>query len=76
MFPYIRDKSKWPKPPDVMYFKDWPMRQSALLFGGLALDEPEYVAEWKKLPANSTVEEVVRNFFICQAVLWVSTRRV
>jgi len=52
------------------------MRQSALLFGGLALDEPEYVAEWKKLPANSTVEEVLRNFFVRQAVLWVSTRRV
>ena len=52
MFPYIRDKSKWPKPPDVMYFNEWPMRQSALLFGGLVLDESDYIAEWKKLPAN------------------------
>jgi len=76
MFPYIRDKSKWPKPADVMYFKDWPMRQSALLFGGLALDEPEYIAEWKKLPPDSTIEEVIRNFFIRQPVLWASARRV
>jgi hypothetical protein len=26
---------------------------------------------WKKLPADSQVEEVVRNFFIRQPVLWV-----
>ena len=36
MFPYIKDKKTWPKPPDVMYFEYWPMRQEALLFGGLA----------------------------------------
>jgi hypothetical protein len=76
LFPYIRDKSKWPKPPDVMYFNEWPMRQSALLSGGIALDEPEYVAEWKTLPADSDVEEVIRNFFIRQPVLWVSGKPV
>jgi len=72
LYPFIEDKSKWVKPPDVMYFEDWPMRQSALLFGGIALNKPEYIAEWKKLPADSGVEEVVRNFFIRQPVLWVT----
>ena len=48
------------------------MRQSALLFGGLALDKPEYLELWKKLPASSNVEEVIRNFFIRQPVLWVN----
>ncbi len=71
MYRYIKDKSAWPKPPDVMYFEDWPMRQSALLFGGLALDRPEYIELWKKLPADSGVDEVIRNFFIRQPVLWV-----
>jgi hypothetical protein len=47
------------------------MRQASLLFAGLALDEPEYVALWKTLPADSEVEEVVRNFFVRQPVLWV-----
>src|SRR5947209_8643389 len=37
LFPFIADKSKWMKPPDVMYYDRWPMRQSALLFGGIAL---------------------------------------
>jgi hypothetical protein len=71
LHPFIADKSKWQKPADVMYFEQWPMRQSALLFGGLALNKPEYIATWKKLRADSDVEEVIRNFFIRQPVLWV-----
>jgi hypothetical protein len=71
LVPYIRDKSKWPHPPDVMYYQEWPMRQASLLFAGLALGRAEYVELWKTLPADSGVEEVVRNFFVRQPVLWV-----
>jgi hypothetical protein len=71
MVPYIRDKKTWPLPPDVMYHDEWPMRQTSLLFGGLALREPAYVELWKTLPADSRVEEVVRNFFVRQPLLWV-----
>jgi hypothetical protein len=71
MAPYIQDKSKWPLPKDVMYDDKWPMRQSALLFGGLALNRPDYIETWKKLPADSDVDEVIRNFFIRQPVLWM-----
>ena len=71
MVPYIRDKQSWPLKPDVMYDSEWPMRHSSLLFAGLALDRPDYVSVWKKLPADSKVEEVIRNFFIRQPVLWV-----
>jgi hypothetical protein len=74
MFPYIRDKKTWPLKPDVMYDREWPMRQSSLLFGGLALGRPDYVELWKRLPADSGVEEVIRNFFIRQPVLWVDSR--
>jgi hypothetical protein len=70
MAPYIRDKDKWPLPPDVMYDKEWPMRQTSLLFAGRALGKPDYLALWASLPADSTVEEVIRNFFIRQPVLW------
>lgn len=71
MAPYIRDKKRWPRPPDVMYDQEWPMRQSSLLFAGLAFGNREYIELWKTLRADSTVEEVVRNFFIRQPVLWV-----
>jgi Alginate lyase len=71
MYPYIKDKKTWPLKPDVMYDAEWPMRHSSLLFAGLALRRPEYVDLWKKLPADSEVDEVIRNFFIRQPVLWV-----
>ena len=72
MVPFIRDKKSFPKPPDVMYDKEWPMRQSSLLFSGLALRKPEYIELWKTLPADSNVDEVIRNLFIRQPVLWVT----
>jgi hypothetical protein len=72
MAPFIRDKNKWPLKPDVMYDDQWPMRQSSLLFAGLALHEGAYIDLWKTLPADSSVDEVIRNFFIRQPVLWVN----
>jgi hypothetical protein len=71
MTPYIRNKKVWPLKPDVMYDSEWPMRQSSLVFAGLALKRSDYLELWKKLPADSQVEEVIRNFFIRQPVLWV-----
>jgi hypothetical protein len=71
MFPYIRDKASWPSPPDVMYYEYWPMRQASLLLSGINLQHADYVDVWKKLPADSDVDEVIRNFFIRQPILWV-----
>ena len=72
MTAFIRDKKTWPMKPDVMYDNEWPMRQTSLLFAGLALNRPDYLELWKKLPADSNVEEVIRNFFIRQPVLWIN----
>ncbi len=74
MAAYIRNKKSWPLPPDVMYDKEWPMRHCALLFAGLAFDRSDYINLWKSLPADSTVEEIIRNFFIRQPALWVGTK--
>jgi len=71
MYPFLLDKKKWPLPPDVMYDKEWPVRQPCLLFAGLALDHPEYLELWKKLDPDPTVEEVLRNWPVRQPVLWV-----
>jgi hypothetical protein len=71
MFPFIEDKQRWPKPPDVMYDKEWPVRQPCLIFAGLALDKPEYLAVWRKLEPDPTVEEVLRNLPVRQPLLWV-----
>jgi len=71
MAPFIRDRKGWPFPPDVMYDDQWPMRQASLLFAGLAYGEPGWLELWKTLPADSTVDEVIRNFFVRQPLLWV-----
>ncbi len=71
MYPYMLDKKKWPLPADVMYDSEWPVRQPCLLFAGLALGKPEYVALWRKLEPDPTVEEVLRNYPVRQPLLWV-----
>lgn len=73
MFPYIRDKKTWPLKADVMYDQEWPMRHCSLLFAGVAYGNRDYLDLWKTLKADSSVEEVIRNFFIRQPVLWTNT---
>jgi hypothetical protein len=71
MAPFVEDKRRWTHPRDVQYYDEWPMRHPSLLFAGLALDQRAYVALWHRLKADSDVEEVVRNFFIRQPLLWI-----
>lgn len=71
MYPYISDKSSWPYAEDVMYHDEWPMRHPALLYAYLAYGDEKYFEVWKKLPAESDVNEVIRNFFIRQPILWI-----
>jgi hypothetical protein len=72
MAPYIHDKQAWPHPRDVQYADEWPVRQPSLLFGAVAFDRPDYFDLWRRLKADSDVEEVVRNFFIRQPLLWLA----
>ena len=71
MAPFIRDKRTWPHPPDVMYDSDGRCARRACSSRGVALEQPDYLALWSTLPADSDVEEVVRNFFIRQPLLWL-----
>jgi hypothetical protein len=72
--PYLADKSKWPKPPDVMYWDEWPVRQPCLLFGALATGNTRWLETWQRLDADPQVEEVRRNFPIREPVLWVEIK--
>src|SRR5881396_2344431 len=71
MYPFIKDKTTWPKPPDVMYHDAWPIRHPALFFGGRALHEPRYLALWQTLNPDPTIDEVIRNYPVRQPLLWV-----
>ena len=69
--PYIADKSKWPYKPDVMFYEFWPVRSPVLLFGGIKCERPEWLETWRKLDADPTNDEVLRNLPIREPVLWL-----
>jgi Alginate lyase len=71
IFPYFADKSKWPYPHDVLFWDDWPVRSPVLLFGGVALNKPEYLEVWKRLKPDYSVDEVKRNVPLRHPLLWV-----
>ena len=71
MAPFIADKGTWPYAHDVMYFDRWPARHPSLLFAGLAYDNARYIDVWRRLDPDPTVDELVRNYFIRQPLLWL-----
>jgi len=71
LFPCLQDKGKWPYPPDVQYFEDWPVRQPSLLFAGYAFGEAKYLELFKKLDPDPTDMEVRRNMAVTQPLLWL-----
>lgn len=72
MYPFMKDKSAWPYQKDVMYFDKWPVRHPSLLFGSVAYGEKKYFELWKKLNPAPEDDEVLRNFFIRQPLLWIN----
>ena len=74
--PYIEDKSSWPYPKDIMYWKEWPVRHPSLLFAGLHYEDPHYLHVWKNLEADPETFEVKRNLPLRHPLLWVSGNEV
>jgi hypothetical protein len=72
MYPYMAAKDTWPYAKDVQYFDQFPVRQPSLLFAGIAYARADYLALWRKLNPDPTVEEVIRNYPIRQPLLWIT----
>lgn len=71
LYPYLKDKSKWPYKKDVEHFNALPVRSPGLLFAGLACHQKQYIALWKSLNPDPTDKEIIRNYPIRQPLLWV-----
>lgn len=71
MYPFIKDKKSWNRPPDLMYYECYPIRQVGILFAGLNLHEQKYLDLWKELKPDFSSEEIVRTFALRQPILWV-----
>jgi hypothetical protein len=72
---YIGERNKWPFPADSKYFTLLPYRRPALVFGGRAYSNAEYVTAWRKLNPDPTEAGVLRTFPIRQPVLWLPGAR-
>lgn len=72
LYPFIVDKSKWPLKPDVMYWKNWPVAQPFLVFGGQAYQKTDWMDAWKKLDHDPKVEEVIRNLPVRNPLIWLN----
>ena len=71
LFPFIKDKSKWPLARDVMYWEDWPVAQPFLVFGANAFQNQEWLNKWKELEHDPKVEEVIRNLPVRHPLIWI-----
>lgn len=71
MAPYIADRTRWPFARDIEYWGGFPVRQPALLFGGMARKRSDWLAVWQRLDPDPTIGEVVRNFPVRQPLLWI-----
>jgi hypothetical protein len=71
IYPYIKDKSKWPYAQDIFIWNEWPVRQSSLLFAGIAYQNNDYISTFLKLPGNPQHPEIIRNFPVRHPVIWI-----
>jgi len=71
IYPFILDKSKWPFDKDIYIWDEWPVRQSSLLFAGLAYKNEDYISTYLSLPANPEHPEVIRNLPVRHPAIWL-----
>lgn len=71
IYPFIADKTKWPFAKDIYIWEEWPVRQSSLLFAGLAYNNLEYISTFLKLPAYPSHPEVIRNLPVRHPAIWL-----
>jgi hypothetical protein len=71
LYPFIRDKTRWPLKPDVMYWENWPVAQPFLVFGADTYKNKEWLDTWKQLDHSPVVEEVIRNLPVRNPLIWV-----
>ena len=72
LYPFVKDKSKWPLKPDVMYWENWPVAQPFLVLGASAFQQENWLQTWQKLDHDPQVEEVIRNLPLRNPLIWIN----
>jgi len=71
LYPFVKNKSKWPFQHDVMYWENWPVAQPFLIFGAAAYNNKDWFETWKGLDHSPKVEEVTRNLPVRHPLIWL-----
>lgn len=72
IYPFIVDKSKWPFAKDIYIWEEWPVRQSSLMFAGLAYENEDYITAYLKLNGTPSHPEVIRNLPVRHPLIWLN----
>jgi hypothetical protein len=72
LYPYLKDKSKWRYPHDVMHYESWPVAQTSLVFGAAAYHNQQWLSLWKTLNHAPANEEIVRNMPVRHPLIWLN----
>lgn len=72
LYPFVKDKSKWPLKPDVMHWENWPVAQPFLLLGAVEFKQKDWLETWQKLDHDPQVEEVIRNLPVRNPMIWIN----
>lgn len=72
IYPFIADKNRWPYKKDIYIWEEWPVRQSCLLFAGLAYNNEEWISAYLLQPPSPSHPEVIRNLPVRHPLIWLS----
>lgn len=73
IYPFIKDKTSWPFAKDIYIWEEWPVRQSSLLFAGIAYGIEDYIQTFLQFPAYPEHPEVIRNLPVRHPVIWLKS---
>lgn len=71
IYPFIKDKSKWPFSKDIYIWNEWPSCHPALLFTALAYNNQAYLKTYLGLEPYPIHPEVIRNLPVRHPVIWI-----
>jgi hypothetical protein len=72
LVPFIKNKSLWSFPKDVMYWESWPVAQPAIVFAAQRFDEQDWFQVWQAAEHSPDEAEVIRNLPIRHPLLWIN----
>jgi len=73
LYPFAKEKTRWPFAHDVMYWENWPVAQPFLIFGASAYKNKDWLETWKNLDHQPGVEEVIRNLPVRHPLIWLAS---